>query len=403
MNINWVYFSDTNTPPGEIKTLLEKKQFHLTATNQIDKLRTLLVENDQSVLFIKSHTLYNVFDFCQEISVLYPHVYIILIVPDNLENQKKAMLMGASDTLRSSYTHEELSEAIEHAKKYMQHRAKKDTGFVNLLKGKSKVIAVSNPKGGIGRTIVTVNLAVALARMGNKVAVIDGNLQFGEVAMYNNVKPKKSIYEWVKEGYGREKYSINQYMTTVEGDVSILAAPPRPEFFEGISEVHIKAAIEEAKKLFDVVLIDMPVHLSDIHLRCLDLSDEILLLAVNEISILRLSQLYLDTLETIKLKDRVKLILNRSVKGQGLNQKKIEEILGMEIFFTLPEQAKVASSSIQAGQPFILSNSRSHLGKAVLKLSEKLYDQKIDDIKEIKKQKRWRLLGKRGENGNVTI
>lgn len=403
MNINWVYFSDTNTPPGEIKTLLEKRQFELTATNQIDKLRTLLVENDQSVLFIKSHTLYNVFDLCQEISVLYPHVYIILIVPDNLENLKKAMLMGASDTLRSSYKHEELSEAIEHAKKYMQHRAKKDTGFVKLLKDKSKVIAVANPKGGIGRTIVTVNLAVALARMGNKVAVIDGNLQFGEVAMYNNVKPKRTIYEWVKEGYGREKYSINQYMTTVEGDVSILAAPPRPEFFEGISEEHIKSAIEEAKRLFDVVLIDLPVHLSEIHLRCLDMSDEILLLTINEISVLRLSQLYLDTLESIKLKDRVKLILNRSVKGQGLDRNKIEEILGKEIFFSLPEQVKVASSSIKAGQPFILSNSRSHLGKAVLKLSEKLYDQKIDDIKEIKKQKRWRLLGKRGESGNVTI
>ncbi|MEH7501319.1 AAA family ATPase [Neobacillus drentensis] len=403
MNINWVYFSDTNTPPGEIKTHLEKKQFHLTATNQIDKLRTLLVENDQSVLFIKSHTLYNVFDFCQEISVLYPHVYIILIVPDNLENLKKAMLMGASDTLRSSYNLEELNEAIEHAKKYMQHRAKKDTGFVNLLKEKSKVIAVSNPKGGIGRTIVTVNLAVALARMGKKVAVIDGNLQFGEVAMYYNVKPKRTIYEWVKEGYGRGNFSINQYMTNVEGDVSILAAPPRPEFFEGISSEHIKAAIEEAKKLFDVVLIDMPVHLSEIHLQFLDLSDEILLLTVNEISVLRLSQLYLDTLESIKLKDRVKLILNLSVKGQGLDQNKIEEILGREIYFSLPEQVKVASTSIKSGQPFILSHSRSHLGKAVLKLSEKLFEQKLDETREIKKVKRWSLLGKRGGNGNVTI
>jgi pilus assembly protein CpaE len=403
MNINWVYFSDTNTPPGEIKTLLEKKQSHLTATNQIDNLHSILIENDQSVLFIKSHILYNVFDLCQEISVLYPHVYIILIVPDNMENLKKAMLMGASDTLRSSYTTEELSEAIVHAKKYMQHRSRKDNGSINLIKEKSKVIAVSNPKGGVGRTIVTVNLAVAFAKLGKKVAVIDGNLQFGEVAMYYNVKPKRTIYEWVKEGYGRANYAINQYMTTVEGDVSILAAPTRPEFFEGISEDHIKAAIEEAKKLFDVVLIDLPVHLSEIHLRCLDLSDDILLLTQNEISVLRLSQLYLDTLETIKLKDRAKLILNRFVKGQGLDLKKIEEILGMDVYYTLPDQVNVASASIKTGQPFILSNSRSQLGKAVLKLSEKLFDQKTDEVKKIKKEKRWSLLGKRGENRNVTI
>ena len=394
MNINWIYFSDTNTPPGEIKTLLEKKNFTLKGTNQVEKLHSLLIENDQSVIFIKAHTLYNVYDLCQEVSVLYPHVYIILIVPDNMENLKKAMLMGASDTLRSSYDHEELIEAIEHARKYMQHRENKDERFVNLLKGKSRVIAVSNPKGGVGRTLLTVNLAVSFARMGKKVAVIDGNLQFGEVAMYLNVKPKRTIYEWVKEGYGHSNYSINQYMTGAEGDVSVLAAPQRPEFFEGISEEHIKSAIEAAKKMFDVVLIDMPVYLSEIHLGFLDLADEILLLTINELSTLRLSKLYLETLDTIKLKDKVKLVLNRQVKGQGLEVKKIEEILGLKVFSTLPEHVKVASSSIKTGEPFMISNSRSQLGKSVWKLSEMLTEQLKDESMEKKKEKRRFLIGK---------
>lgn len=392
MNINWLYFSDTNTPPGEIKTLLDKQRFPLTVTNQIEKLHTLLIQNNQSVLFLKAHTLYNVYELCQEISVLYPHVYIILIVPDNMENLKKAMLMGASDTLRNSYHQDELSETIDHAKKYMEHRAKKDQLY--LLKEKSRVIAFSNPKGGVGRTLLTVNLAIAFARMGKKVAVIDGNLQFGEVAMYYNMKPKRTIYEWVKEGYGRENYSIDQYMTMVEGDVSILAAPLRPEFFEGISEEHVKAAIEAAKKLYDVILIDMPVYLSEIHLRCLDVADEILLLAVNEISALRLSQLYLETLESIKQKDKVKLVLNRYVKGHGLDMKKIEEIFGLTLFHTLPEQVNVAASSIKSGQPFMLSNSRSHLGKGVWSLAEKLFDQMNETNPKNKKEKRWFLVGR---------
>ncbi len=393
MNINWVYFSDTNNPPGEIKSLLDKQEFHLTATNQIEKLHSLLIENYQSVLFIKAHTLYNVYELCQEISVSYPHVYIILIVPDNMENLKKAMLMGASDTLRSSFNHEELSEAVNHAKKYMQHRAMNDHKFVNLEKEKSRVIAISSPKGGIGRTLVTVNLAVALSRMGKKVAVIDGNLQFGEVAMYYNTKPKRTIYEWAKEGFGHQNFTIDQYMTAVEGEVSVLAAPSRPEFFEGIQENHIIAAIEEARKLFDVVLIDLSGHLSEIHLSCLSQSDDILLLSSNEISVLRLSKLYLETLESIKLKDKVKLTLNRYVKGFGLGKNKIEEILGLNVFYTIPDQVSVASSSIKTGQPFILSNSRSHLGKAIWKLSEKLFEQ-INDEKPEKKEKRWFLIGK---------
>ncbi|EKN62550.1 response regulator receiver protein [Neobacillus bataviensis LMG 21833] len=395
MMINWVYFSDTNIHLEDLKSLLEKQQFQLKIASQVEKLHNLLNDHNQTVLFIKAHTLYNEYDFCQEISVLYPHVYIILIVADNMENLKKAMLMGASDTIRSSHTMEELSETVDHAKKYMGHRAKMDQKYINLVKEKSKVIAVTNPKGGVGRTILTVNLAVALAKTGKKVAVIDGNLQFGEVAMYFNEKPKRTIYEWVKEAYGREHYAITQYMTTVEGDVSVLAAPHRPEFFEGISEDHMKEAIEAAKKLFDVVLIDMPANISEIHLRCLDLSDEILLLTRNEISVLRLTQLYLETLETIRLKDKVRLLLNRHVKGEGLELKKVEEILGLSVYHTLPEQGNVAASSIKSGQPLILSNSRSHLGKAIWHLSEKLFEHtKSDVLVEKKKEKRWSLIGR---------
>lgn len=394
MSINWVYFSDTKTSPGDLRNRLEKDDFQLTTTHQLERLHNLLRDNNQSVLFLKAGFLYNVYDLSQEISALYPLAYIILIIPEDMENLKKAMQMGASDTLRSSYSEEELSEAILHAKKFMFHRSKMDPKHINLPKAEGRVFAVTSPKGGVGRTVLTLNLAVSFAKMGKKVAIIDGNLQFGEVAMYCNLKPKKTIYEWVKEGYGRENSPITQYMTIGEFDVSILAAPLRPEFFEGISEQHMKAAIEEMKKHFDIVLIDMPTYLSEIHLRCLDSADEILLLTTNELSVLRLSQLYLETLETINLKNKVKLTLSRYQKGQSLEVKKIEEIFGLNVYHTLPDQAPVVLASINAGYPFILSHSRSHIGKSVLKLSEALFVENKNEIVEVKKDKRWYLLRK---------
>ncbi|MEH7112640.1 AAA family ATPase [Neobacillus niacini] len=394
MSINWIYFSESKTTPGEVKTFLEKDNFQLTTTNQLERLHALLRESNQSVLFLKAGSLYNVYDLSQEISALYPHAYIILIMPDNMENLKKAMQMGASDTLRSSFEENDLIEVIQHAKKFMEHRSKLDQNYVNPPKEESRVFAISSPKGGVGKTSITINLAVSFAKMGKKVAIMDGNLQFGDVAMYCNLKPKRTIYEWVKEGYGRDNYTISQYMTSCEYGISILAAPQRPEFFEGISEHHIKAAIEEMKKQFDIVLIDMATYLSDIHLRCLDLADEILLITTNELSVMRLTQLYLETLETINIKDKVKLLLNRFQKGQSLEVKKIEEIFGMDVYHTLSEQSNVVVASINAGYPYILSNSRSHLSKSVLKLSETLFAEKNNEILEIKKDKRWYLLGK---------
>lgn len=390
MSIKWFYFSDTNADPGEITSLLGKKQFTLVSTNQIGNIHKQLAENDQTVLFLKANSLFNVYELCQEISIRYPHVYIILIVPDNMENLKKAMHMGASDVLRFSYHSEDAKDTIKQAIKYMEHRSEKDSVYANFLKEKTRVFAIVSPKGGVGRTSLTVNLAISFAKSGKKVAVIDGNMQFGDIAMYFDEKPKRTIYEWVKEAYGRPNFTIDQYMVSHDSGVSILAGPQRPEFFEGITEEHMDTAIEEAKKLFDVVLIDMPGYLSEIHMSCLERAEDILLIMTNSLTEIRTSKLYIETLEAFNHHEKVKVLLNKCTKKQGLDLKKVEEILGLAIYATLPEQGKVTATAISTGLPFIISSPRSQLSKAILQLSEKLYTkedpEKTPERKKVKRR-----------------
>ncbi|HAQ07844.1 MAG TPA: hypothetical protein DCR24_10090, partial [Bacillus bacterium] len=254
------------------------------------------------------------------------------------------------------------------------------------------VIAVTNPKGGVGKTSLTVNLAAAFARKGKSVAIIDANLQFGEAAVFLNLKPKRTVYEWTKEAFHKDGFPIDQYMTSHESNVSVLAAPSRPEFFEGILEDHLKVAIRECKEIYDVVLIDVPSSLSEIHIGCLEEADDILLVTLNEINVLRMSKLYLETLESVQLQDKVKLVLNRHEKGQALDLKRLAEVLKQEIYAILPDQAQVVSDAIKAGHPYFLSNSRSQLSKAIWSLSEKLIKKAEDQ--PVKKEKRWSLIKK---------
>ena len=357
-------------------------------------MRQQALKSDQLVLFLKANTIYNGFELCQNISILYPEIYIVLIVPDNMENAKKAMQAGASDLLRFSSNAEEIREAIFQAEKYMNLRSNKEDGHsIKLSKNNCKVISLSSPKGGVGRTLLTVNLAASFAKQGLKVAVVDADLQFGDVSIYCDLKQKKTIYDWVKEGYGRTHYSIDQFMEKHESGVSILAAPSRPEFFESITGQHIEVALEEMKKIFDIVLIDTPAYLSEIHLSCVKKSDIVLLLAIKELSVLRNSRLYLDTLETLNLKDKVKFIINRDAKNRTFDTQKIEEILGLKIEASLPDQEDVASSSIDQGIPFVISHSRTSIAKSVLLLAEKLSVQEKDVLSR-KKEKRWFLLKK---------
>jgi pilus assembly protein CpaE len=394
--MKWFYYSDTNMSADEIEGFLIEKKYSLQSIYKIEDMHQILIENEKSVLFLKANIKYNVYELCQEISVLYPHVYVILIVPDNMENIKKAMHVGASDILRTSSEEEEIIEVILQAEKYMKHRASKEKTYsINIAKKDCRVISVSSPKGGVGRTSLVVNMATAFAKQGQKVAVIDGNLQFGDVALYFDSKPTKTIYEWVKEAYGRSHYCIDQYMVNHNSGVSVFAAPLRPEFFEYIHVEHIQSAIEEMKKLFDVILIDTPGYLSDIELISLKSSEEILVVITNDIPVLRSTKLYVDTLNSINLKGKVKLVANRVVKNKGIDHKKIEEILGLKLFLTLPDQEGIVKNSINEGIPYILTQTRSPISKAVLQLTEILTNNdKADGLLPRKKERKGFLIKK---------
>ncbi|MGJ7919804.1 AAA family ATPase [Neobacillus sp. LXY-4] len=393
--MNWYYFSDNNTPFEKLDSLFNSKQYTLIQIFNVEEMQQHFLEHNPSVLFLKAETKYDVYDLCQEVSVLYPHVYIVLIVPDHLENMKKAMQVGASDLIKTSCMNGELEEIILQAEKYMMHRKSKDTSYgINKSKKDGSVISVCNPKGGLGRTSLIVNIAIAFAKQGKKVAILDANFQFGDVALYLDLKPKRTIYEWVKEAYGNAQYSIEQYLLQHTSGVSILAAPPRPEFFEFIHLEHVNKAIGELKKLFDVILIDPPAYLSEIHLVCLKNSDEILTIMTNDIPVLRTTKLYLDILNSLNYIGKVKIILNREMKSKGLERKRIEEILQMSVFDSLPDQETIVKASLNEGIPYILSQPRAPVSKAVLGLAELLLN-KEEQASQIRKKERHGFFSKK--------
>jgi pilus assembly protein CpaE len=395
MSVNWYFYSDTNAKAEELESILVSRKQTLKYIQRLDDLLTRLEQTTYAVLFLRANTIYNVYELCEEISVKYPHIYIVIIAPDNMENMKKAMHVGATDILRYSATNEEITEVIIQAHKYMNHRInQEDVPIMNMANKNSRIISICSAKGGLGRTLLTVNLAAAFAKNGKKVAIIDADLQFGDVAMYYDIKPKQTIYEWVKEGFERGQYGIERYLCKHECGVAILAAPPRPEFFEVITEEHIETAITELKKMYDVILIDQTSSISGIHLKGLVHSDDILLLTTSDIPVLKNSKLYIDMLQTLQLSDKIKLILNRDSRSKNIDNKRVEEIMKIPFFSKLPSQDNLTLPSINEGIPFIFKNARSPLSKGILLLSKQLLEKDNVSLEPVKKPIRRFLLAK---------
>ncbi|WP_280770402.1 AAA family ATPase [Salipaludibacillus daqingensis] len=390
MDLQWLFYSDTNAKAEILEETLLKRQYAMKRITYLERLFDYLKKNSQVILIIKANTVYNVYQLSEELSVKYPHVYIILMVPDNMENVKKAMQAGASNTLRFSSDKDEVREVIVQAEKYMHHRFnQEDVPSMHMLTSDNRVISVCSTKGGVGRTSLTVNLAVGLAKQGQRVAVLDGDVQFGDVAMYLDLKPKKTIYEWVKEGEARKELDIDKYMTKHDSGVSVLAAPSRPEFFEIISAKDIRMAIEELKKIYTVILIDNSSYLSEINLQCIEEADELLFMTNGDLPSVRNLKLYMDTLASLNLTKETRLILNQKHKKSLVDGKKVSEITGLPIYASLPKQENIVDASINEGLPYVVSHPRKPLSKEVLKLSGKLVSYgNSGDEKSIKKVKR---------------
>ncbi|MCA0150479.1 AAA family ATPase [Rossellomorea vietnamensis] len=366
--INWFYYSDTNTAPGDLELLLQKQSYELHQFPQWEDLIYRIKETDHSILFLKANAIYDGFNLCQEISIMFPHLYIILIVPDHLDHTRKAMNVGASNILRYSSEQGEKKEVIDQAVKYLKLR---ERGVNFHLSKNCKVLSVCSPKGGIGRTTTAVNLAVTYAQMGKKVGMLDANLQFGDLNMHLDIRPNGTLYEWVKEEYEQHSFSLDKYLFEHNSGVSILPAPLRPEFFEMITETHIEKVIEEMKMRFDILVIDVPSYLSEVHLKCLERSEECLLLVTNDLPVLKRSKLYMEALNSFQFSEKIKIIHMKDKKNKQVDPSKMERILETTVFGTLPTQEMV-SQSVHLGVPVVLSHPRKPIGKSFLTLAKKL-------------------------------
>src|SRR4029079_10342217 len=148
------------------------------------------------------------------------------------------------------------------------------------------VVAVFSPKGGVGRTTVAVNLAVAAATdLGKRVVIVDGSFQFGDVGVLLNLNPKsKSIADLIPELDAGELASIDTFLIDHTAGIRVLLAPPTPETAEMITAAGVKKVVERLRADHDLVVVDCTSYFNDTTLAILDAADVILTMLSLEIT-----------------------------------------------------------------------------------------------------------------------
>jgi len=311
----------------------------------------------------------------EKISLNYPKAAVIIIsVQGEPEYLKKAMKAGAREYLVKPFDTDELSNTIRRTYQLEQQRM----GTIENISGNKgqqkidpQVVTVFGTKGGVGKTTISVNMAAQLTkRTKKKVVLVDLDLQFGDVSVFLNIVPKKTIAELVQERGKLTIDLIESYLIPHISGIKILPAPLRPELAELITPDHILEILAILRRHYDYVIIDTPPFFLDTNLSALDMSSQVLLVMTLDVPTVKNMKLSLELLDSLHHKGKAKLILNRASEDLGLNANDVENSLDFIIAGQVPSDGKMVVTSVNKGIPFVLSHPNARVSAAVDKITD---------------------------------
>jgi len=323
---------------------------------------------------------------------------VILSVQGDPNYMRRAMLAGARDFLTKPPSVDELTAAIRRAGKMAYEERDKAPAIAASASGvgaahigagaPGRVIAVYSPKGGVGVTTVAVNLGIALHNEETPVVLIDGNLQFGDLAVFLNEQVKNSIADLAPRVDELDADVVNDVLIHhTTSSIKLLAAPPRPEYAENVTGEQFAKMLTYMKKLFTYVVVDAASSLDDITLACFDICDIIILITTQDIPSIKNSRLFFDVIDALSIdQKRIIFIMNRFDKRIGITPEKVGESFKREIPCVIPMEERVVIPSINRGLPFMMGDKSRPVARSILQLAETVR-QRISDISEIEVEK----------------
>jgi pilus assembly protein CpaE len=289
-------------------------------------------------------------------------VVILLTGPAN-GFVRRAFEAGADDILTLPANPEDITFALQKA------MARKEGAAVATGVATSPMIVVLGPKGGTGKTVTSANLAVSLASAGRKVAVVDLDLQFGDIGLSLGLSPEKTVYDLAKAGGTIDGDKLEGYLAVHESGVRVLMAPTRPDHAGMVGTEFLRDVYTGLRTTHEFVIVDTPPGFTPEVIASIDSSSHVCVVGTLDSLSLKNTKLGLDTLGLMGYPvDRMRIVLNRADSRVGITHEDVVAVLGRAPDVMVPSDREVARS-VNEGMPVVLSRERSEAAAAFRSLA----------------------------------
>jgi MinD-like ATPase involved in chromosome partitioning or flagellar assembly len=231
-------------------------------------------------------------------------------------------------------------------------------------RGHADLVVVFSGKGGIGTSLIATNLAVALAAQDERVAIVDLDLQFGDVAvMLHAESHPTAIDALAQQGEQVDSEFIEEVMATGPEGVRALLAPASPEFADLVNTASLRAILRELAKSYDYVVVDTPSHLEERNLEAIEMADQMIIVTNFNFAAIKDTKVTLKLLQSLGVdRDKICVVLNQTRAKVSFQRSEVEESLRFRVLTVLPFEPRV-DDCIDNGQLIVTAEPKSEFSK----------------------------------------
>jgi pilus assembly protein CpaE len=229
--------------------------------------------------------------------------------------------------------------------------------------GSNRIMSIFSPKGGVGKTTISFNLAVAFAQFDQRTVLVDGNIQFGDLrALLKVPGDAPSILDLPTDRIAES--DLGEVLWRDPSGIDILLAPPRIEMAEMLTPRDVEKILSLLRRVYDVIVIDMSCQINDINLAFLDASDAIVEIVTYDSTSIQSAVAVADTFRSIGYPaSKVRYLINRADSSGGINPDDLERALGRVPEHRVVSDGKLVIQSNNEGVPFVLANPAAQISK----------------------------------------
>jgi pilus assembly protein CpaE len=299
---------------------------------------------------------------------------IVFSTEANIRLMRQSMVSGASDYLQEPLAPEEMEASILRVLERKEREGMRRRGELAEPVPQGTIITVFGAKGGIGKTTIASNLAVALAGEAHQtVALVDMDTRFGDVAITMDIPVERSIADLARNLDNIDRTTLKEYLVHHESGVHILPAPTRPSDWRNLTARHIRDVVDVLAQTHDFVILDTPGTFNEIVAAAIEVGTMILLITTLDMASIKDTVLALEMLHERFGNDdeRIKVVLNRAGMDTGVREKDVERTLDCPLWWRIPQDNEVVKAA-QLGRPIVMSRPNSKVSLEIREMARAL-------------------------------